>query len=81
MSEGNDKGHWDEYRRLVLTEIKRLADEIRHERANARQVAQAHLASFSAIEREIAVLKVKCGMWGLMGGLIPAVTAMVMTKI
>jgi len=81
MSDTQDNGHWDEYRRLVLTEIKRLTDEIRHERANARQVAHAHLASISAIEREIAILKVKCGMWGLTGGLIPAVTALIMTKL
>ena len=78
MSEGNG---WDEYRKLVMTEIKRLADEIRQERADARESQRGFATQLTGIERELAVLKVKCGMWGIMGGLIPAVTAMVMNKI
>jgi hypothetical protein len=33
------------------------------------------------IEKEIATLKVRCGVWGLVGGLIPVVTALLMNKI
>jgi hypothetical protein len=35
----NDSGNgWGEYRKLVMTEIERLASEIRHERNNGKQV-------------------------------------------
>jgi hypothetical protein len=33
------------------------------------------------VEKEIAMLKVRCGIWGLMGGLIPAVSALVISSI
>ncbi|QDP57840.1 MAG: hypothetical protein Unbinned2819contig1000_23 [Prokaryotic dsDNA virus sp.] len=77
MADGNG---WDEYRKLVLTEIQRLADEIRHERSNAERV-QAHMLNrLTEVDKEIAMLKVRCGMWGVMGGLIPALAALLMTK-
>jgi len=75
-----DGNGWDEYRKLVLTEIQRLADEIRHERSNAERV-QAHMLNrLTEVDKEIAMLKVRCGMWGVMGGLIPALAALLMTK-
>lgn len=78
MADGNG---WDEYRKLVLTEIQRLADEIRHERSNAERV-QAHMLNrLTEVDKEIAMLKVRCGMWGVMGGLIPALAALLMTKV
>lgn len=78
MSDGNG---WDEYRKLVMTEIQRLADEIRQERADARESQRRFVSQLTGVERELAVLKVKCGIWGLMGGLIPAVSALVMSKL
>ena len=32
------------------------------------------------VEKEIATLKVRCGIWGLMGGLIPAMTALMLSR-
>jgi len=78
MAEGNG---WDEYRKLVMTEIERLTREIRHERNNQKQVQQHLWDQMLRIEKEIATLKVKCGIWGLMGGLIPVMTSIVMTKL
>lgn len=72
---------WDEYRKLVMTEIERLTGEIRHERNNGKQVQKHLWDQMLHIEKEIATLKVRCGIWGLMGGLIPAVTAIVVTKL
>lgn len=51
---------WNEYSKLVLQEIKDLGDE------NDRQ--------WDKIEKntiEIATLKVKAGIWGIIGGIIP----------
>lgn len=72
---------WDEYRKLVMTEIERLTREIRHERNNQKQVQQHLWDQMLRIEKHVATLQVKCGIYGLMGGLIPAVTAVVLTKL
>lgn len=77
MADGNG---WDEYRKLVLTEIQRLADEIRQERNNAERVQSHMLNRLTEVDKEIAMLKVRCGMWGVMGGLIPALAALLVTK-
>lgn len=78
MADGNG---WDEYRKLVMTEITRLTSEIRHERNNARTVQQYMFDRMTEMEKELAMLKVRCGIWGLMGGLIPAVSALVISGI
>ena len=80
MSDETGNG-WGEYKKLVMTEIDRLAREIRHERNNGKQVQQGMWDQMLRIEREIASLKVKCGVWGLCGGLIPVVTALLTNKI
>lgn len=78
----NEAGNgWGEYRKLVMTEIERLTREIRHERNNQKQVQQHLWDQMLRIEKEVASLKVKCGVWGLVGGLIPVVTALLMSKI
>lgn len=67
---------WDEYKNLVMAEIRRLAEEIRHERGNARTVQKYVVDRMTEMEKELAVLKVRCGVWGLMGGMIPAISAL-----
>lgn len=78
MSDGNG---WDEYRKLVMRELERLTAEVRHSRNNHEQAMQSLYARLIDTEREIATLKVRCGVWGLMGGLIPVVTTMLLTKL
>ena len=80
MSDDTGNG-WSEYRKLVMTEIERLAREIRHERNNQKQVQQHLWDQMLRIEKEVATLKVKCGVWGLVGGLIPVVTALLANKL
>jgi hypothetical protein len=80
MSDDTGNG-WGEYRKLVMTEIDRLAREIRHERNNGKQVQQHLWEQMLSMEKEIATLKVRCGVWGMVGGLIPVVTALLMSRI
>ena len=80
MSDDTGNG-WGEYRKLVMTEIERLAREIRHERNNGKQVQQHLWDQMLRMEKEIATLKVRCGIWGMVGGLIPVVTALLMSRI
>lgn len=60
----DEENGWPEWRRHVLLELNRL--EERH-RFMSQQLQK--------ILVEVAMLKVKSGIWGLMGGLIPVVVA------
>jgi len=65
---------WAEYRKLVLKELEDLhttSDKIKDE-LNAIKNEQAK------IKEEIATLKVKSGVWGMMGGAIPVIIALVL---
>ena len=55
-----DNNGWDEYGKHVLAELKRQNENM--EEANKRLIT---------IEVEIAMLKVKAGIWGLIGASIP----------
>lgn len=79
MSTDSTNG-WHEYKQLVLRELERLTQEIRHERNNYKQGMNGVYERLIEVEKEIATLKVRCGIWGLMGGLIPAMTALMFTR-
>ena len=79
MSTDSTNG-WHEYKQLVLRELERLTQEIRHERNNYKQGMSGVYERLIEVEREIATLKVRCGIWGLMGGLIPAMTALMLAR-
>jgi hypothetical protein len=79
MSTDSTNG-WHEYKQLVLRELERLTQEIRHERNNYKQGMSGVYERLIEVEKEIATLKVRCGIWGLMGGLIPAMTALMLTR-
>ena len=60
MAQNNAPNDWNEYRALVLHELENLnkaVDALEVERINVRE--------------EIAKLKVKSGIWGMIGGAIP----------
>lgn len=80
MSTDNSNG-WNEYKRLVMSSIDRLTEEIRHERNNYKQGMASVYERLIDVEKEIATLKVRCGIWGMMGGLIPVVTSILMSKL
>jgi hypothetical protein len=79
MSTDSTNG-WHEYKQLVLRELERLTQEIRHERNNYKQGMSGVYERLIDVEKEIATLKVRCGIWGLMGGLIPAMTALMLAR-
>tara|TARA_R100000655_G_scaffold14716_5_gene33110 strand:+ start:567 stop:809 length:243 start_codon:yes stop_codon:yes gene_type:complete len=78
MSDATGNG-WDEYRQLVLQEISRLASEIRVERSNVEAVQHRMLERMLDMDKQLAALKVRCGLAGLLAGAIP-VTAALITK-
>lgn len=80
MSDDTGNG-WNEYKRLVMSSIDRLTQEIRHERQNYKQGMSGIYERLIEVEKEIATLKVRCGIWGMMGGLIPVVTSILVSKL
>ena len=57
---------WKEWSKHVILELKRLNE--RYEALDSK---------VTTIMTEIAALKVKAGIWGLMGGLIPAIGVLI----
>lgn len=57
---GADTNGWIEYRALILSELKTLNTEVTSMREEQVKIRE-----------DIATLKVKSGIWGLAGGLIP----------
>ena len=63
--------NWNEWSRYVLAEIQRL-DAFCESLLKADADDKADLnAELQSIKIEIAMLNVKSGVWGLVGGLIP----------
>lgn len=63
--ENNDLGDWQQYQKYVLNELQRHNALL--ERINEK---------LSKVDAEIATLKVKSGLWGMMGAAIPVAIAM-----
>lgn len=75
---------WIEYRRLVLSELKRLERKIGDESVSMREAVTATegklLSKLTDLQRahtatreDVIALKVKSGVWGFAAGLIPAI--------
>lgn len=60
---------WSEYQRLVIDRLDRLDHKINSIQA---QIDQIHREEISEIKVDIAMLKVKAGVFGLVGGFLPA---------
>ena len=80
---------WNEYQKLVLNELQRLDSNVeklgdridqavRHERGNRNMIENATNAEVRRIALEVHGLKIKAGVWGLIGGLLPVISAVVM---
>lgn len=62
-----DTDGWDEYRIMVVNELRRLNDNL--ERTNDK---------VDDLGRKVAALQVKAGVWGILGGLVPLTIALAM---
>jgi len=67
----HDNNGWDEWKRYVLGDLKRMSkDQSDMREANDTQHI-AILNNISDLKADISALKVKAGIWGLMAGAIP----------
>lgn len=72
MPDGPVPENWGEYRRLILSELERISKDL--------EVLSDKLDLFrrdeiSKIQIDVAMLKVKAGVWGAAGGLMVALAA------
>ena len=89
----SDEGNgWREYQKLVLNELRRLdinleklSDRIdvsiKHERNNRHQVENGLQDEIRNVALEVHGLKIKAGIWGLLGGLLPVLAALLLGKL
>jgi hypothetical protein len=83
-SDDREEAPWFEYRRLVLTELDRLHDgqsALSVKIDTLRLDMQTRLSlireeDISKVRVDVAMLKIKSGLWGGLAGLIPAILAL-----
>ena len=89
---GGAESGWREYQRLVLSELRRLDNNVeklgeridrvvKHERGNRQQVENVMQVELRRIALEVHGLKIKAGIWGLVGGSIPVVTTLLLKQL
>jgi len=61
----NQEGEWREYQKYVLNELQRH-----------NQLLEKINDKLSKVDSEIATLKVKSGLWGMLGAAVPLAIAM-----
>lgn len=69
---------WVQYRKLILSELERISKDLAHLSDKLDNFKQDEI---SQIKVDIAMLKVKAGVWGVAGGLIVAVGAALIGRI
>lgn len=67
---------WTQYQKLVLAELERNAEGIKELNEKKDERLREMNAQFGEIKIQIAMLKVKAGIWGLMAGMIPVIIAL-----
>jgi hypothetical protein len=72
------EGDWGEYRRLILAELTRLSEGNSEIKAMISILRSDDIADMKA---EIAVLKFKAGVWGLIAGAIPGAIALIYAAV
>jgi len=66
---GGSKGNWEEWSRHVLAELERLNAQVDEARKDIQ-----------SMRVDLAMLNVKAGAWGVLGGFIPIAIAIAMAK-
>lgn len=68
MSDSPTNG-WSQYQKLVLAKLESLEDEVKETR---EQIASLSNTEVRNLQIEVAMLKVKSGLWGAAAGFVPA---------
>tara|TARA_R110002126_G_scaffold84465_24_gene205300 strand:+ start:2350 stop:2589 length:240 start_codon:yes stop_codon:yes gene_type:complete len=74
----NDHDGWDEYRRLILSELERLDVAVRDSNKSDTESLNKLLLDVIKLREEVVALKVKAGIWGILGGVITTIGAILL---
>jgi hypothetical protein len=66
---------WDEYRRLVLSELERIDRDCTTKDEKLRETMRVLETALQSARTDIEMLKLKAGVWGFLAGFIPAAVA------
>lgn len=75
MPEAGDS--WTEYRKLVVQELERLDHSISQ---LSTKIDEFMRGDISKIKIDIAMLQVKAGVWGVLGGVLTVLAAVLLSK-
>ena len=67
MAPGNG---WEIWSKHVLKELKRLSDASESFPKAMQKLTEKVNDELTELKTEVAILKVKCGIWGLIGGVV-----------
>lgn len=67
---------WNEYKRLILSELERISDSLSDidEKMDNKIINEV-----AKLQVEIAMLKVKSGIWGALAGVIAAISILLLS--
>tara|TARA_R110002094_G_scaffold104568_1_gene103886 strand:+ start:753 stop:992 length:240 start_codon:yes stop_codon:yes gene_type:complete len=74
----NDHDGWDEYRRLILSELERLDEAVKDSNKSDAAALNKLLLDVIKLREEVVALKVKAGVWGILGGVITTIGAILL---
>ena len=88
----DDSNGWRDYQKLVLNELRRLDENVeklgtridqavKHERGNRQMMENATQTELQRLALDVNTLKLKCGVYGLVGGLLPVCTALILKQL
>jgi hypothetical protein len=77
MAEDNNKNDWQEYKRLLLSELERLSISSEKIRDEFRKEHEAIREEIKKINENLITLNLKAGVWGALAGAIPGLIVLV----
>jgi hypothetical protein len=73
---------WDEYRKLILAELKRLHEGIEEIKKKVEGIGNSDIkdlnTKMAVLETEV---RIRSGLWGMLAGLIPGLGSLIYTML
>jgi hypothetical protein len=92
MDNGDATNGWRDYQKLVLSELRRLDQNmeklteridnaIKHERNNRMTVENATLEEVRRVALKVHGLEIRCGIFGILGGVLATLGTILVNKL
>lgn len=69
----NESHGWGEYRRLILSELKTLNDNITHLATKIDEINSNLIKEINKLDKRVVILETKAGILGAMGGTVTVI--------